>query len=57
VGDGIISIGSIVDTGDGTGADFLTGLDSEKLVDLLAPSNPDVFRRIIRTGWVEKDEY
>ncbi len=57
VGSGIISMGSIVDTGDGTGSDFVTGLGTEKLVDLFAPTNPNVFRRFVRTGWLEKDDY
>ena len=56
VGKGIISIGTIVDTGDGSGADFVTGLNSQKLLDLLDPVTPNVFRKFIRTGWLEKDD-
>lgn len=57
VGPGIISIGSIVDTGDGSGLNLLTGSDTQSVTDLIAPANPDVFRRFFRTGWLEKDDY
>jgi len=57
IGRGIISIGTIVDTGDGSGADLVSGQNPQKLLDLLAPLNPNVFRRFVRTGWLEKDDY
>lgn len=56
VGSGIIANGTIVDTGQGNGPDFVMGINSEKLVDLLQPNNPKVFRRFFRTGWTELDE-
>lgn len=52
---GIANNGSIVDTGDGSGPDFVVGINSEKVLDLLAPDNPDSLRRIFRTGWSELD--
>lgn len=55
VGAGIVSTGTIVDTGSPGGADFVTGLNKTKLIDLLEPPNPDTFRKIRRTGWVELD--
>lgn len=56
VGSGITPNGTIVDTGQGNGPDFVTGINSEKLVDLLEPDNPNIFRRFFRTGWTELDE-
>lgn len=55
VGSGIVSNGSIVDTGNGDGADFVIGLNSEKVDDLLDSAGSSSFRRIVRTGWLEKE--
>lgn len=55
VGSGIAPNGVMVDTGDGSGTDFVMGLKSEKVDDLLGAGSTDRFRRFIRTGWLEKD--
>ena len=56
VGSGIVANGSIVDTGQTGGPDFITGVNTEKLIDLLQPSNPNIFRKFYRTGWAELDD-
>ena len=38
-------------------ADWWVGINAEKLVDLLAPDNPNIFRRFFRTGWSELDNF
>lgn len=57
VGAGIISNTSIIDNGDGAGPQANNGTNFEDLADLLAPADPNVFRRFIRTGWLEKDDH
>lgn len=56
VGTGIVPSGTIIDTGQSGGPDFLVGTNPVKLVDLLEPDNPNIFRRFFRTGWSELDE-
>ena len=57
IGSGILAGGTIVDTGDNGGPDLVVGINSAKLVDLLDPDNPNVFRRFYRTGWSELDSF
>ena len=57
IGSGILAGGTIVDTGDSGGPDLVVGINAEKLVDLLAPDNPNIFRRFFRTGWSELDNF
>lgn len=57
IGAGNLAGSTIVDTGDSGGPDLLVGVNAEKLVDLLAPDNPNIFRRFFRTGWSELDNF
>jgi type IV pilus assembly protein PilY1 len=57
VGSGIISIGNLFDNGDSAGAGYLSSKGFESVEDLFAPADPNVFRRFIRTGWLEKDDH
>ncbi|OED41237.1 hypothetical protein AB833_10105 [Chromatiales bacterium (ex Bugula neritina AB1)] len=53
VGPGVVGNGSILDTGGKGGADFVIGLNSEKVDDLIDTSGSKM-RRMVRTGWLEK---
>lgn len=57
VGDGLLSGGQIIDTGQGDAPFFLVDKNVFTLKDLIAPDDAEVFRKFRRTGWVELDGY
>ena len=56
IGPGIVPSGSIIDTGGNNQPGYQVGTNNEKVIDLMAPDNPNVFRKFHRTGWVELDD-
>ena len=54
IGTGIVPASTILDTGDPGGPDLITGTGSSKLDILFQQPSNSSFRRMYRTGWLEK---
>ena len=54
IGSGIVPASTILDTGDPGGPDLITGTGSSKLDILFQQPSNSSFRRMYRTGWLEK---
>ena len=46
----------IVDTGGAGGPSLIVGTEAISLHELLQPEVPNIFRRFVRTGWIELDD-
>jgi len=56
IGEGLLSIGSIIDTGDPAGPQLVVNLETKNVDDLFSDEEVSSFRRFIRAGWLEEDE-